>query len=165
MAKRRNWLLILFGVAVLVVFVGIGAIVAITAWVQQNMEVTKTTESGAQVEFDKVRQQFAGRPPLLDFKNGRPAYASGRPDSSRPRTELQTLHVIAWDPEDQQVARFAIPFWLLRLKATPIEFSNYASGFDDNHVNLRPEDIERYGAGIILDAGMPSGEHVLLWAQ
>ena len=163
--KKRNWLLILFGIAVLLVFVGIGAVIAITAWVQQNMEVRDTDASGAQVEFDKVRQQFGGRPPLLDFKDGRPSYAAGRPDPARPRTELQTLHVVAWDPDKRQVARFSIPFWLLRLKATPIEFSTYASGFDDNHVNLRPEDIERYGAGIILDASMPSGEHVLLWAQ
>ena len=163
--KKRNWLLILFGVAVLVVFVGIGAIIAITAWVQQNMEVTETTASGAQAEFDKLRQQFTGRPPLLDFKDGRPSYAAGAPDRSQPRTELQTLHVVAWDPEEQQIAKFAIPFWLLRLKATPIEFSSYASGFDDNHVNLKAEDIERYGAGIILDASMPSGERVLLWAQ
>jgi hypothetical protein len=147
------------------VFVGIGAIIAISAVVQQNMEVTDTDVSGAEAEFEKVRQQFPDRPPLLDFKDGQPSYAAGRPDPARPRTDLQTLHVVAWDPDDKRLAKFAIPFWLLRFKATPIEFSSYASGLDDNHVNLRVEEVERYGAGIILDAAMPSGERVLLWAQ
>jgi hypothetical protein len=39
MAKRRRWVIVAFGVVVLVVFVGIGAIIAITAWFQQNLEV------------------------------------------------------------------------------------------------------------------------------
>ena len=59
----------------------------------------------------------------------------------------------------------SIPFWVLRLKTTPIQFSSYASGFDENGVKLRPEDIERHGAGIILDTNTPKGERVLLWAQ
>ena len=163
--KKRNWLLVLFGVVVLLVFVGIGAIIAVTAWVQQNMEVQSTTTQGAQEMFDKVREQFGDRPPLLNLKNGRPAYTAGKPDSSRPRTELQTLHVVAWDSDEGRVATFAVPFWLLRLKSAPIRFSSYASGLDDNGVDLRVEDIERYGPGIILDATPPDGDRVLLWAQ
>jgi hypothetical protein len=163
--KRRNWLLVVFGIVVLLAFVGIGAIIAISAWVQQNLEVQETTEPDASTAMDIVRQQFAGRQPLLELRNGRPAYAAGAPDPSRPRTELQRLHVLVWDPEDRRLARVNVPFWLLRLKATPIEFSAYASGLDDEGVNLRPEEIERYGPGIILDATSPRGERVLLWAE
>jgi hypothetical protein len=165
MKKRRNWLLVLFGVGVLVVFVGIGAVIVVAAWFQQNLQVQQSSGTDAQTAFDDVRQRFGTRGPLLELRNGRPAYVAGKPDASRPRTELTSLHVIAWDPDDEKLTRVAVPFWLLRLKATPIEFSSYASGFDDNGVNLRAEDIERYGAGVILDATTPSGERVLLWAQ
>ena len=39
MSKRRNWPWILFGVGVVIVVIGIAAIVATTAWVQQNLTV------------------------------------------------------------------------------------------------------------------------------
>ena len=164
--KRRNWLLILFGVVVLVIFVGIGAIIAVTAWVQQNLSVQERSQRDAQTEFDAVRQKFQHRPPLLEMRDGRPAYTNGTPPAPvAPRVTLDRMHVMAWDPDDEKLMSVSVPFWLLRLKATPIEFSAYASGFDDQHVNLRADDLERYGPGIIIDATMPSGERVLLWAQ
>jgi hypothetical protein len=165
MKKPRNWVIVLFGVAVLIIFLGIGAVIAVTAWFQQNMQVQESTAPEAETAFDEVRQRFSGRAPLIELRNGRPAYTTGRPEPSRPQTELQMLHVIVWDPGDGRLARIAVPFWLLRLKASPIDFGAYASGLDDNGVHLRPEDIERYGAGIILDTTTPSGERVLLWAQ
>jgi hypothetical protein len=165
MKKRRNWILIVFGVLVLVVFVGIGAVIAIAAWFQQNLQVQTTNERDAETAFVEVRQKFSTRAPLLEIKNGRPSYAAGRPSASDPTTSLSTLHVLAWDPDDGELARVAVPFWLLRLKSDPIEFSSYASGLDDDGVDLRAEDIERYGPGIILDTTTPGGGRVLLWAQ
>lgn len=166
MKKRRNWLLVVFGVLVLVVFVGIGVVIAVAAWFQQNLEVqNNTSERDAETAFVEVRQKFNTRVPLLELRNGRPAYAAGRPPDSGSRTSLTTLHVLAWDPDDEELARVAVPFWLLRLKSEPIEFSGYASGLDDNGVDLRVEDIERYGPGIILDTKTPGGGRVLLWAQ
>ena len=166
MSKRRNWLWILFGVGILVVFIGIGAVIAITAWFQQNLTVTETTEGSAQREFDAVRTRYGGRPPLLDMRDGRPVYTGGKPpDAPASTTSLENLHVLAWDPDEGELASVAIPFWLLRLKSGPIEFGSYASGMDDRGVDLRPEDIERYGPGIILDMTSPRGERVLLWAQ
>jgi hypothetical protein len=165
MKKRRNWVLVLFGVGVLIVFVAIGAIVAVAAWFQQNLQVQESSSSEAETAFDEVRQRFGGRAPLLELRDGRPAYAAGRPDGSRPKTELASLHVLAWDPDDAHLTRVSVPFWILRLKASPIRFGAYASGLDDDAVSLRPDDIERYGAGVILDATTPSRERVLLWAQ
>jgi hypothetical protein len=166
MKKRRNWLLVLFGVVVLVVFVGIGAVIAIGAWVQQNMTVHGSSAADAQAEFETVRRRFSERPPLLELRHGRPAYAgSGPPAATATPQRLERMYVLAWDREDSRLVSLSIPFWVLRLKATPIQFSAYASGFDDNGVKLRPEDIERYGPGIILDTNTPSGERVLLWAQ
>ena len=166
-ATRRKWVVIAFGIAVLLVFIGIGAIIAVTAWVQQNLESRTSTDAEAQAEFENVRKQFPGRAPLLEIRDGRPAYGPGHsaPATGTPGS-LSTLHVLVWDRREERLARFAIPFWLLRMKSGPIEFGSYASGLDDNHVNLRPEDIERHGPGIILDTELER-EHtyVLLWAQ
>lgn len=163
-SKRRNWLWIIFGVFIVLVFIGIGAIIATTAWVQQNLTVTDTSEGSAQQEFDSVRGKFAGRSPLLEMRNGRPVYASGKP-ATRSATPVERLHVLVWAPDDSKLVSVAIPMWFLRLKSGPFEFSAYASGWDDEAVDLSVEEIERFGPGIILDTTSPKGERVLLWAQ
>lgn len=164
-SKRRNWLWIIFGVFMLLVCIGIGAVIATTAWVRQNLTITNTTEGGATKEFDTVHAQFAGRTPLLEMRDGRPAYVAGKPPETSSGTPVNDLHVMVWDPDEDRMLSIAIPFWLLRLKSGPIEFSSYTSGWDDRRINLTAEQIEQYGPGIILDTTSPGGERVLLWAQ
>jgi hypothetical protein len=165
MSKRRTWLWIIFGVCVVLVFIGIGAVIATTAWVQQNLTVTEATERRAQEEFDAVRARYADRPALLEYRDGRPVYTGNASPTQPAPTPLQNLHVLAWDHHDGKLASLSIPFWLLRLKSGPIEFSSYAGGWDDEGVNLSAQDIEKHGPGIILDATAPGGDRVLLWAQ
>jgi hypothetical protein len=50
------------------------------------------------------------------------------------------------------------------MKSGPIRFSSYAAGVDDGGITLRPEDIERYGPGVIMELSARNGR-VLLWAQ
>jgi hypothetical protein len=168
MAKKRRWVLVLFGVAVLLVFVGIGVIVGITAWFQQNMQVQGSTDSDAQTEFEAVRKKFGGREPLLELRSGTPQYTAAATTaraSAGERARLDTLHVLVWDPDDEELSRISLPFWLLRMKSDPIRLGSYASGLDDGGVELRPEDIEKYGPGVILDTALERGQRVLLWAQ
>lgn len=164
MAKRR-WPYILLGVAVLLVFVGIGAIVVMVAWFQENLQVDETTQGEAAVEFERVRERFPGREPLLELHDGMPRYTKERDAPAAAQGGLSTFHILVWDPADEQLARISLPFWFLRLKSDPIRFSAYAAGLDEEGVTLRPEDIERYGPGIILDTTTRAGERVLLWAQ
>jgi hypothetical protein len=151
-------------VAILVVFIGIGIAIGVAAWFQQNLEVKQSSEVEADVEFENVRKRFPGRMPLLELRDGRPAYTAER-ESRGSGGSLHTLHVLVFESDERQLARVSLPFWLLRLKSTPIEFGAYASGLDDEGVELRPEDLEKYGPGIILDAARPNGERVLLWAE
>jgi len=166
MSKRRNWPWILFGVGVVIVVIGIAAVIATTAWVQQNLTVQDSTDGDAQRQFDTVRERFAGRPPLLELRDGRPAYTGGKPpEPPASPAPVSRLNVLVWDPDDRRLASFALPFWFLRLKSGPIEFSSYASGMDDDGVNLRPEDIEKLGPGILLDTTSPTGDRVLVWTE
>jgi hypothetical protein len=164
-SKRRNWIWIVFGVVIVIVCIGIGAVIFTAAWMQQNLTITETTEAAALSDFDGVRAKYASRPPLLELRDGRPVYTNGKPPENTSAGSVSNLHVLVWDPRENRLVSVAIPFWLLRLKSGPIEFSAYASGWDDDRVDLRPEEIERYGPGIILDTTSPKGERVLLWAQ
>jgi hypothetical protein len=168
MAKKRRWVVIAFGVAVLLVFVGIGVIVGVTVWFQQNMQVQGSTDRDAQTEFEAVRKKFGGREPLLELRSGVPQYTAAAVTaraSAGERAQLDRLHVLVWDPEEEKLSRISLPFWLLRMKSDPIRIGSYASGLDDGGVDLRPEDIEKYGPGVILDTALEHGHRVLLWAQ
>ncbi len=162
--KIPRWAQVLIGIAIVAVFLGIGAIIAITSWVSQNVNVSTSSVRNAESEFEQVRQLFKGQPPILELKDGVARYVEARTVLPAAQ-QLQTLHVLAWDADDEKLARFSIPFWVVRMKSDPIRFSSYASGFDGNGVSLRPQDIEKYGPGIIMEASGRDGERVLFWAQ
>jgi hypothetical protein len=164
--KIPRWAQVLIGIAIVMVFLGIGAIIAISAYFSQHLVVNSSTSSQADDEFERVRKQFNGKPPILEMKNGVPHYVDGRvkllPDQQRP---LETLHVLAWDANDEKLVNVAVPWWILRLKSGPIQFSSYAGGWDDARVRLTTQEIEQYGPGIIMEAEGRRGERVLLWAE
>jgi hypothetical protein len=72
--------------------------------------------------------------------------------------------VLAWDPEDEELVRFELPFWLIRLKESPIRFGTFATGLDELRISMTAADIERYGPGIIIDITR-DGKDVLVWVD
>jgi hypothetical protein len=160
----RRWIPIVIGIAILLVFVAIGAALFGFVWLRENLQVEAASVADAESSFDEVQKRFAARPPLVTFKDGRPSMDRSLSEN-RPRTALTTMHVLAWDPDDAQLARMSIPFWLLRLKETPIDFGTYAAGAGDLGVRLRARDIEQYGPGIVIDASLPRGARALIWVE
>jgi len=160
--KARRWAPILFGVAVFVVFVILGAAVFSISWVREHLDVAASSAAEADAAFDEVRRRFPDRAPLLELSET--GAKTNRPPDDAPRTSLTTLHVLAFDADEGQIARFDLPFWLLRLKEGPIRFGTYASGLDRLRTSLTVADLERYGPGIIVDAGLRD-ERALLWVD
>ncbi|MGE0042107.1 MAG: hypothetical protein AB7H88_13490 [Vicinamibacterales bacterium] len=158
---RRKWVPIAIGVAILLVFLAIGGVIFVTSYVRENLQVASTNRSAADAAFDEVRRQFPGQAPLLRLDEGGAHYT--REEVANP-PEIERVHVLAWDPREEKLARFSLPFWFLRLKSGPIAFSGYAAGLD-NEVSIRPEDIQKHGPGLIIDGTMPDGARVLIWAQ
>jgi hypothetical protein len=165
--KIPRWAQVLIGVAIVAVFLGIGAIIAVTAWVSQNVVVNSSSARDVDDEFEKVRQRFKGRLPLLEMKDGAPHYVAARAEAAptQQQQQLSTLHILAWDADDEKLAKVSVPWWVLRLKSGPIRFSSYASGFDDGGVRLTTEDIEKHGPGIIMEVTGRHRERVLLWTE
>jgi hypothetical protein len=164
--KVPRWAQVLLGVAIVMVFLGIGAIIAISAYFSQHVVVNSSSTRESDDEFEKVRKQFNGKPPIFDFKDGAPRYVAARtkvlPEQQKP---LETLHVLVWAPDDEKLVNVAIPWWVVRLKSGPIQFSAYAGGWDDNRVRITPGEIEQFGPGIILETTGRRGERVMLWTE
>lgn len=161
--KTRRWVPILFGVAVFLVFLAIGAGVVGYSWMREHVAIETVTTSGADTAFAEVRRRFASKPPLLEIQ-GRSVAQRNPPAADAARTALTTLHVLAWDEREEKLARIDVPFWLIRLKETPIQFGTYATGLDNLRISLTAADLERYGPGIILDLD-DGGERALLWVE
>jgi len=151
-------LMIIVGVVILLVIVGLGSAV----WLfTQAIDVGAADERGAEAAFQEVRKCFAGVTPILDVKDGEPVLTRRPPDAA-PASRLSTLHVIAWDSDEEGLTRVDLPFWLLRLKSGPIEISS-KTGFED--LNLTVEDLERFGPALLLDHTGRSGDRVLIWTE
>lgn len=164
--STRRWLPIAAGVAVLLVFVAIGAIAVSVAYFSEHTTVERgIDEARAAAVFAEAMRRFPDARPVIEFDAGRkPHYVEGIAGRKNPGS-VTTVHITAWDPDQRALATVALPMWLLRLKSGPIEFGTYVSGLDDHGVRLEVADLERYGPGVLFDFRAPSGERVLLSAQ
>jgi hypothetical protein len=161
--KKRTWLWVLLGVFAFFVITGVSLALFTAYYIGSHVEIVETPPPDAGKTFDEVRAKFPGQQPLLQFTNGEPSALTPTPTPSTVR--LQTLHIIAFDDDEGRMVRVDVPFWLLRLKSGPIQFSSYASSFDDRKVKLSVEDIERRGPGIVMDLSEPNEGRVLIWAE
>lgn len=166
MAKARTWLWILvgfFGVCVLGLVLVAGAGLY---FVSNHIAIRKTTSTEALRRFDNERDRFKAVRPIIEID------AMERPHEPRPVSEMPTsaikpanLYVLAWDPDDGQLARIALPFWVLRLGRQKVDFLKDAHDFNFNRLNLDVRELERIGPALLLDYRRPSGERVLIWTQ
>ncbi len=163
--KKRTWLWILLGVFVLFVVVAAGGLFFAVSFFRQAMSVTDMNASGAERQFESVRAKFSGQQPLIQIVDGNPEYVADRAASPSSNTPLTTMHVMAWDDDDEKLVTFAIPFWLLRLKSGPIRLSAYSQGWDDRGVSFRIEDIEKHGPGLLLDESEAAEGRVIIWTE
>lgn len=166
MSAKRKWIPIAIGVASLLVFIGIGAAIFAVSYARDHLQISTMSEADAMRAFDDVHAKFPGRP-LIEITDGDPVSVGDRASEPASKAELTTLHVLAWDPAEDHLARFEIPFWLLRLKSGPIGFSSYAAGLRSDRVRLTVEDIERHGPGIVVDVSdtRRGRGRALVWAE
>ncbi len=165
MKSIPRWVQIVGGIAIVLAFIAIGAVIVGISWMREHVDVVDSNETEAGRAFDEIHGKFPGQRPLLELRNGTPHYVEERATQESPTQTLTTLHVVAWDADERRLAKVDIPWWVLRMKSGTISFSSYAAGFDDAGVKLKPDDIERHGPGILLDFTNPREGRVLVWAE
>lgn len=163
---KRSWWPIVAGVAVLLVFLGVGAAVVGVALFRENVQMERgASESAAADAFASTLRAFPDPRPVLEFDEHHRAHLVPGIESRKNPGTISVVQVVAWDPDERALARVALPMWLLRLKSGPIQFGQHVSGIDADGVRLTPQDIEKYGPGVLFEITRPSGEHVLVSAQ
>lgn len=163
---KRRWIPIVLGIVFVLFCIGVGAVIFTVSFFRQNLQVTQDiSETSAMSEFEAVYAKFPGQQPLIQLVDGRPQLIADRASQAPSSAPLNTLHVIAFDKNDEEMAKFSLPFWLLRMKSGPIRLSAYSQGWDDRGVSFRIEDLEKAGPGIVVDVNREREGRFLIWVD
>jgi|SRR5688572_4795567 hypothetical protein len=158
---RRRTATILFAIVGVVFFLFI-AVVAGGAWLFFSIFNSQTLdEAKATRTFEDARRRFTAIEPIIEIRNGMPVLVRRPPDGA-PARELKTLHVLAWNPDDDRVISMELPMWLLRLSDGPIRLNE-----DRNRpsLSMSARDLDRYGPTLVLDHRSGRDEQVLVWTD
>ena len=162
--KKRTWIWIILGVFVFFGMIFVGGIIVAVSFFRQSFDITENVSaSTVSPEFDAIYAKFPGQQPLIQLVDGTPQLVTERATKSG-NGQLTTLHVLAYSSDEENLAKMALPFWLLRMKSGPIRLSAYSQGWDDRGVSFRVEDIEKHGPGIVVDVKRSEGR-MLIWAE
>lgn len=156
--ETARTLTLIAGLVILLGVLGLGSAI----WLfTRSVSTRQADKATAEAEFARVRRQFGDAGPILDIRGGDPVIVR-RPARSAD-ANLSAMHVLHWDPEDESFTRVDIPFWFLRLKATPIELGS-GVGYQ-GELDLTVEDLERFGPAIVLDHTGRGGNRILIWTE
>lgn len=167
MSNKRSWLPIVLVIIGGIVLLGVLAIGASVYYFFNHVAIDTVSAESAHEEFEAARRPFAEQEPLLvtdghDIKLN----PAEKRRTNRSGARIETLHILAWDPDEDKLVRLRIPWWLVRMKGSGgVKFKSGTSLFDSDRVALDIEDLERHGPGLILDASDRDGQRVLIWAQ
>ena len=168
MEKRtKTWLTIVGAVLGVMLMLAVGTIGGAAYWVYNHVHSQSVAQEAAGDRFARVRQQFAGKQPLIEIvdRDQVVLHRSETPPSTSAR--VQTLHALVYDTDEQKLMDLNIPFWLLRLAPSGGHFSLNSNGIDidSDHLNVTVADLERHGPGLIMDHHDRHGSLVLVWSE
>lgn len=164
--KKRTWIAVVVGILISLVVIGIALIGSAIFYVRRHITTQFVAAEVAGTEFERTRARFAGQEPLVELRGNHDDVVHRRTAPAHP--ELQTLHVLAFDPHAEKLVRVSIPFWLVRMMPNRRVSLGRNAGvdFDSQHVSLTVDDLESAGPGLIIDGTDPrSGTRLLVWAE
>ncbi len=171
--RTRGYLWIALGVVLLLVMVGTALVVGGGYWFYQQVAPEHQTlePAAAGQEFDAIRARFAGRAPVFDLDESGDGQTTVRlrPGSTRPASpaRITSIHVVAYNPAEQTLIRFSVPFWLLRYtpdaRITISEDGRVVEGGEGTPFSV--DELERIGSALLLDDTDEDGEQVIVWTE
>ena len=164
--NQKTVLFVVIGVIVMLIVV----VVAVGVFAVRSMFDNLATEQAtASKTMDDVRARFAHAMPLMELQPGG-VTLSRKPPDTPPSGKLKTLHVLHWNVHENRLSRIEVPFWLLRMRDSPIEVM-YQSDPGAGGLQVRTpsrvrlSDLERFGSALLIDGDMPDGGHLLVWSD
>ena len=164
--KLKPWVWVVLGILAVCILFVIAMAGAGIYYFSQNVQATKATPAIARDEFEAVRTRFQGQTPLIELDE-EGDFLRSRTDREAPHgvRRPETLHVMAFDPDDGGLVKVTIPFWLLRMKLNNpvVNFGGHDMDLED--LKLTVQDLDRFGPSLVLDQTNRGGDRVLVWSQ
>lgn len=170
MEKRtKTWISVIIGILIVVVMLGAAAIGGTAYFVYSHIRRVPVEDAQAGDRFAQMRQRLGGGIALLEIDD-RDEVVIHRSERSAISTDsrLRTLNAMVYDPREGRIVDVDIPFWLLRMMPAGGRFSflnGQGVNFDSERTRLTVEDLERHGAGLILDHRDRRGAQILVWTE
>jgi hypothetical protein len=128
----------------------------------RHLETTNVAETSAKADFEAVRTKFAGRLPLIDVTNPRAGDIRVNRAKHPQGLRANTVYVMTWNAEDDQLLKTDIPLWMMRFSSINI-LSHL--GIAPNRYRLTAEDVASFGPGIVVDYSEAGAKRVLIWVE
>jgi hypothetical protein len=146
------------------------AIVAGSVFFFRHHHSQRASAQTAEVEFQRLRERFAGQRPLLDIQ-ARRAPADAAP--SRAAATLHSFHTVIFDTRgDQRIVRLTVPYRVGRLFALRGGFRWLGeltflddTEFDSEPIQLAIDQVAAHGPGLIVDYRHPTGGQFIAWVD
>ena len=130
-----------------------GMITLVVLVSQSAVDVRTVSRESADAQLDAVRAHVGGVP----CANRSPS------DTATPRDGTpSTVHMLAWEREDERLVRVTTPYWALRAGAWKL---NAVRAVAPPLQYVRLADLERCGPGLIVDRRTAGGGRVLVWLE
>ncbi len=169
MSNRKTWISILIAAVIIVGMLAAAAVGGTAYFFYSHIHTQAAETSDAAKEFAAARARFAGEPPLIEIKRGEePTLHRELVKKDMPTRPLESLRVLAYDPDSGKLVHVSIPFWLLRLAPARNHMSflnDNGVDLDSDRIHLTLDDLERRGPGLILDHADRRGSLVLVWTE
>ena len=102
--------------------------------------------------------------------NPGPAFSKARREAAQAAKQggrAESLNVLAYDPDDEELVRVSVPMWLVR--KMDCDDSDLDLGDDKTRRklerHLRLEEIQKAGPGLLVEVEEEGGEQVLVWLR
>ena len=161
--KLKTWVWVVIGIAVVCILLVIAMAGASFYYFSRHIEASKVTSPEASREFETVRTRFQGQKALIELDH-QGNFLRANTDREAPAgvRRPESLHIMAYDPDDGGLVKLTVPFWLLRMKGT-VDVGGNGMSLEDLKITV--EDLERFGPSLVLDQANDGGDRVLIWSQ
>jgi hypothetical protein len=158
---RVTLLMVVAGVFVFVTVVGL----SLGAWFfAYAFDRVSPDPAAVSASLEDVRRRFAGQSTVLDVVDDDVVRVRRPPPLTPPPRPLERLNILTWNAESGALTSVTLPFWLLRMKAGPIDISSHVT-VDAHGVNLTVAEVERYGPALLVDHQTTRGGCLLIWTE
>ena len=161
--KKQTKTILLAILAVIGVVVVV-LIVVVVVFFRSAIQSTPTDQASADTAFEEALKPFASQPPLLQLREGEVVVTRDVPGEP-PTVPVSTLHVLAWEPDEDNLTRVQLPMWMVRMSDDPIAMQVGDTVTVRRGTPLRPEDIEKFGPTLVLDHREADGARVVVWTK